>query len=83
MGTLEQDVGTCFMVAIASGVQAVMSAHVVYPAWDERPATVSRRILTDLLRGELGFANEHEGTQQLRGSRRPAAPKASGSFRPS
>lgn len=33
-----------------------MTAHVVFPALDpDRPATLSRRILTDLLRGELGF----------------------------
>ena len=34
----------------------LMSAHVVFPALDpNRPATLSRRILRDLLRGELGF----------------------------
>ena len=33
-----------------------MTAHVLYPALDpDRPATLSRRIATDLLRGELGF----------------------------
>jgi beta-glucosidase-like glycosyl hydrolase len=38
------------------GVDAVMSAHVLYPALDpDRPATFSRRILDDLLRGTLGF----------------------------
>jgi beta-N-acetylhexosaminidase len=37
-------------------VDAMMSAHVVYPALDpDRPATLSRAICTDLLRGELGF----------------------------
>lgn len=44
-----------FRAAIDAGVQAVMSSHVIYPAWDDAPATVSRRILTDLLRDELGF----------------------------
>jgi beta-N-acetylhexosaminidase len=35
---------------------AVMSAHVVYPAFDtDRPATFSRRVIDGLLRGELGF----------------------------
>jgi beta-N-acetylhexosaminidase len=44
-----------FRAAIAAGVQAVMAAHIIYPIWDDRPASVSRPILTDLLRGELGF----------------------------
>ena len=38
------------------GADAVMSAHVVYPALDpDRPATFSRRVLDDLLRGALRF----------------------------
>jgi beta-N-acetylhexosaminidase len=46
-----------FAAAIRAGAEALMSAHVVYPALDaDRPATLSRPILTDLLRGELGFA---------------------------
>ncbi|GAA4003785.1 glycoside hydrolase family 3 protein [Streptomyces marokkonensis] len=45
-----------FRAAIAAGSRAVMSAHILVPALDpERPATLSRRILTDLLRGELGY----------------------------
>jgi beta-N-acetylhexosaminidase len=36
---------------------SVMTAHVVYPALDPgQPATFSRPIITDLLRGRLGFA---------------------------
>lgn len=41
--------------AAASVVPAIMSAHVVYDALDSAPATLSRRIATDLLRGELDF----------------------------
>jgi beta-N-acetylhexosaminidase len=42
--------------ARAGLVPAMMTAHVVYTALDPRvPATLSRRICTDLLRGELGY----------------------------
>jgi beta-N-acetylhexosaminidase len=45
-----------FRAAIDAGVPMLMSAHVVFPDLDPgRPATLSRRILTELLRGELGF----------------------------
>ncbi len=45
-----------FRAAIDVGVQAVMPGHLLVPALDpDGPATVSPRIVTDLLRGELGF----------------------------
>ncbi|WP_435171645.1 beta-N-acetylhexosaminidase [Paenibacillus glycanilyticus] len=46
-----------FKRAIASGVDAIMTAHVIFPAYESRPipATLSHPILTGLLRGELGF----------------------------
>ncbi|WNM30155.1 glycoside hydrolase family 3 protein [Streptomyces sp. Li-HN-5-11] len=45
-----------FRAAIAAGTRAVMSAHILVPALDaDRPATLSHRVLTDLLRGELGY----------------------------
>ncbi|MBZ6106778.1 glycoside hydrolase family 3 protein [Streptomyces olivaceus] len=45
-----------FRAAVAAGSRAVMSAHILVPALDpDRPATLSRRILTELLRGELGY----------------------------
>ncbi len=44
-----------FRAAIAAGVQTIMTAHVVFPDVDDRPATLSHRWLTDVLRGELGF----------------------------
>ena len=46
-----------FRAAIVSRVDAVMSAHMAVPAIDESgvPATVSRKLLTGVLRDELGF----------------------------
>jgi beta-N-acetylhexosaminidase len=45
-----------FRSAIAAGVATIMTAHVLVPAFDEtRPATLSRTVVTDLLRGELGY----------------------------
>ncbi|MHC5262516.1 glycoside hydrolase family 3 protein [Streptomyces sp. UC4497] len=45
-----------FRAAIAAGSRAVMSAHILVPALDpEYPATLSRRILTGLLREEFGY----------------------------
>ena len=44
-----------FRAAIAAGVHAVMSAHIVVPSIDGVPATISAKVMTDLLRGELGF----------------------------
>ncbi|MEG4054829.1 MULTISPECIES: glycoside hydrolase family 3 N-terminal domain-containing protein [unclassified Microcoleus] len=45
-----------FVEAMAAGVDAVMSAHLLIPAWDaECPATLSRKILIGKLREELGF----------------------------
>ena len=44
-----------FRAAIAAGVESVMTAHVLFPAIDSVPATMSRRLLHDVLRTELGF----------------------------
>lgn len=45
-----------FVSAIASGVDSVMSAHLVIQCWDaDRPATLSEKILTGQLRQNLGF----------------------------
>jgi beta-N-acetylhexosaminidase len=45
-----------FKAAIDAGVATVMTAHVLAPALDEkRPATLSHRVVTGLLRDELGF----------------------------
>ncbi|WP_084202383.1 glycoside hydrolase family 3 N-terminal domain-containing protein [Rubidibacter lacunae] len=45
-----------FQSAIAAGVDSIMSAHLLVPAWDaECPATVSPAVLTEQLRRQLGF----------------------------
>jgi beta-N-acetylhexosaminidase len=45
-----------FCAAIGAGIPMLMTAHVLYPSLDaDHPATVSRAILTDLLRSDLGF----------------------------
>jgi len=45
-----------FQAAIAAGVDAVMSAHLLIPSWDaEHPATLSSPILTQQLRQNMGF----------------------------
>lgn len=45
-----------FVSAIQAKVATMMTAHVVFPAWDEgRPATMSKRILSEILRTEMGF----------------------------
>jgi len=47
-----------FQHAVAAGIEVVMTAHVVFPAWDEaHPATMSHHILKGWLRGQLG----HQG----------------------
>lgn len=45
-----------FRAAIEAGVATIMTAHVFVPALDEtRPATLSKPIVTGLLREELGY----------------------------
>jgi len=44
-----------FARAVDAGAAALMTAHVVYPALDPVPATLSRRVLTGLVREELAF----------------------------
>jgi beta-N-acetylhexosaminidase len=48
-----------FAAAVAAGIEAIMVAHVVFPALDPRtpvvPATLSEPIVTGVLRKQLGF----------------------------
>lgn len=57
-GALDQIELAPFRAAVEAGVDAVMTAHIVFPTLDEtpgRPATLSWPILTGLLREEMGF----------------------------
>ena len=54
--------GAMFQQIIDAGVDAVMVAHSAFPACDPTmrhgrylPSTVSKRVITDLLKGEMGF----------------------------
>ncbi|HEY9857244.1 MAG TPA: glycoside hydrolase family 3 protein, partial [Stenomitos sp.] len=46
-----------FQAAIAAGAASLMTAHLAVPALEapDRPATLSRRIMTGVLRAEMGF----------------------------
>lgn len=46
-----------FQAAIDAGIDAIMSSHILMPALDPGlvPNTLSRRVMTDLLRTEMGF----------------------------
>lgn len=46
-----------FQAAIKAGVDSIMSAHIVTPKLDDsgEPATLSKKMLTDTLRGKLGY----------------------------
>jgi beta-N-acetylhexosaminidase len=67
-----------FREAIAEDVEFIMTAHVIYPAYDVKlPATLSEKIVTGLLREKLGYGgvivgddmdmkavSDHWGTQE-------------------
>jgi beta-N-acetylhexosaminidase len=68
-----------FAAAIDAGVESIMTAHIVVPALDDsgRPATLSKPILTGLLRREMGFdgvivtdALEMQGVREMFGDAR-------------
>ena len=55
-GRLEQIELPPFRAAISAGVESVMTAHLVLPELDpQQPATLSKAVLTDLLRQQMGF----------------------------
>lgn len=47
-----------FKAAIDAGVKSIMTAHIIFPAYEPvYPATLSPLVLTNLLRQDLGFHN--------------------------
>ncbi len=44
-----------FRAAVDAGARAVMTAHIRVTGLDDAPGTLSRAVITDLLRDELGF----------------------------
>jgi beta-N-acetylhexosaminidase len=45
-----------YAALVGAGVQLIMTAHIMFPAIDaEVPATMSRTLVTDVLRDELGY----------------------------
>ncbi|MEU9506349.1 glycoside hydrolase family 3 N-terminal domain-containing protein [Micromonospora sp. NPDC048170] len=73
-----------FAAVVAAGARAVMTAHIRVPALTgDSPATFSRAVLVDLLRGEYGFtgtvitdALEMKGAAEAAGGIGPAAVRA-------
>jgi beta-N-acetylhexosaminidase len=53
--SLEEAALLPFRAAVDAGVQAVMTAHIVVRSLGDSPATMSRAVLHDLLRGDLGY----------------------------
>lgn len=44
-----------FEYLIRSRIPAVMSGHLMFPQIDKNPASLSKKMLTDILRGEMGY----------------------------
>lgn len=55
LAQLEESELVPFRAAIAADVASMLTSHCLYPRLDDQPATLSHRMLTGLLRNELGF----------------------------
>lgn len=53
--SLEEDALVPFRAAIEAGVRSIMTAHIVVRSVGGTPATMSREVLHELLRDELGY----------------------------
>ena len=67
-----------FQSGVDAGADMVMAGHLTVPAVDDLPASMSRALLTDLLRGELGFKGViiTDGLQMAAAGKRPDGEKA-------
>lgn len=55
MAELQAEDMAPFKHMVQAGMAAMMTAHIIYPAMDERPASFSRVWIEEVLRGQLGF----------------------------
>lgn len=57
LAELEENELRPFAAAIAAGIPAVMSSHILFPQLEpeKKPATMSRKIITELLKEHMGF----------------------------
>jgi len=52
----QDEQGDLLPFVLNAGLPWAMTAHILYPAWDnERPATLSSRIIERIIRGRIGF----------------------------
>ena len=67
-----------FQSGVDAGADMVMAGHLTVPSIDSVPASMSRAMLTDLLRGELGFEGViiTDGLQMAAAGKRPDGEKA-------
>jgi beta-N-acetylhexosaminidase len=64
---------------LATSADSVMTAHVVYPALDAGPATLSKKIVSELLRGSFGFDGVvFSDDLEMKGIAAQQAPEAAG-----
>jgi beta-N-acetylhexosaminidase len=54
LADMEEDIRP-YRLLIENNLPGIMAAHVVYPAVDALPASLSRRWITHILRGDMGF----------------------------
>lgn len=56
LGQMRKEEFLPFIAGIASGADMIMLGHLTVPEIDEVPATISKKLVTDILRNELEFS---------------------------